>query len=249
MNAPNLVRTGHINDVQLVLGSQAFGRTDKFLTPTQQVCAELQGSYSYFNQCLFAGELPECMLNVEVSGQAYYGYFRPYGFADGQGKRIHQICINPKYVHSRTAKAVLSTLVHEMCHLGIFEMNPNQKVTGYHCKKWAALMEAVGLIPSNTGKPDGRQTGYQMTHYVKEGGLFERATDHLLSQGFHLTWGHGCKGANASGDPDDTQEPKQNKGKVKLACPEAHCDLRVWGKATAHVLCGEHKIKLIAEDV
>lgn len=253
MNTPisSIVRTGEFASALSEFGSNFAGTGEQNLTPTQRVCAELQGSYTYYNRCLFESQLPECMLNVEVTRRSYLGYFRPNSFTNIAGERVHQICINPAYIHADSAKDVLSTLVHEMCHLQVFEADPNKKVTGYHCKTWVACMEAVGLVPSNTGEPGGKKTGYRMSDYILEGGLFDRATDYLLDQEFRLSWGSAVprkvsvKPSNTNSD--DTATPIPNKGKVKLSCPENDCDTRVWGKASSHVLCGDHKIKLIAE--
>lgn len=248
-----IVRTGQFPNALNEFGNN-FARTGELnLTPTQRVCAELQGSYTYYNRCLFDNQLPECMLNVEVTRRSYLGYFRPNSFTNTAGERVHQICINPAYIQTDSTKDVLSTLVHEMCHLQVFEADPNKKITGYHCKKWVSAMETVGLIPSDTAEFGGRKTGYRMSHYILEGGLFDRAADYLLDQEFRLSWGSAAprkasvKPSNTHGD--DTATPIPNKGKVKLSCPEGDCDVRVWGKATSHVLCGDHKIKLIAEEL
>jgi hypothetical protein len=41
------------------------------------------------------------------------------------------------------------------------------------------MMLAVGLIPSDTGKPGGKQTGQRMTHYIEPEGQFDRACREL----------------------------------------------------------------------
>ena len=38
--------------------------------------------------------------------------------------------------------------------------------TGYHNREWASKMLEVGLVPSDTGQPGGKQTGQHMTHYI-----------------------------------------------------------------------------------
>ena len=49
-------------------------------------------------------------------------------------------------------------LVHEMTHLEQEEYGkPGKK--GHHNREWVGLMERVGLIPSDTGAPGGKQTG------------------------------------------------------------------------------------------
>ena len=34
-------------------------------------------------------------------------------------------------------------------------------------------MEAIGLMPSHSGKPGGKRTGQQMTHYILDGGSYD----------------------------------------------------------------------------
>ena len=36
------------------------------------------------------------------------------------------------------------------------------------------MMGAIGLIPSDTGAPGGKQTGQKVSHYIAGGGRFER---------------------------------------------------------------------------
>ena len=213
------------------MSTVAIGRTDKNLTPTDCACAELQASYTYYNDCLFDRKLPECMLNVEITKRSYYGYFRPYGFADAQGHPAHQICINPHYIFSRDTRDVLSTLVHEMCHLEVFESKSKKRTTGYHCRKWVALMESIGLIPSNTGQPGGRKTGYQMTHYVQDGGAFDRVTKRLLDGGFTLTWGAGHQLTTSA------KSKNASKGKDKYVCPV--CGVTAWAAPSRNLVCGD----------
>ena len=80
-------------------------------------------------------------------------------------------------------RETLSTLVHEMVHL--WQQHHGKSGRGrYHNREWAEKMKQVGLYPSNTGKPGGREVGQQMTHYVIEGGAFAVAFEALASGGF-----------------------------------------------------------------
>nr|WP_025465377.1 SprT-like domain-containing protein [Acinetobacter baumannii] len=82
---------------------------------------------------------------------------------------------------------VLQTLVHEMVHAWQFHFGkPGRR--GYHNKEWADKMEAIGLMPSSTGKPGGARTGEKMADYAIPGGLFMQATDKLLTQDFKISW-------------------------------------------------------------
>jgi len=121
----------------------------------------------------------------------------------------------------RSIDAVLSTLVHEMVHLW----------QAYHNKGWAAQMKAVGLQPSDTGAPGGKETGQKMTHYITEGGAFARATAALLGAGFALSW------ADAAMFGSDQSKSKKSGSRVKFTCPG--CQVNAWGKAGLKLICGE----------
>ena len=109
--------------------------------------------------------------------------------------------------------------------------------TGYHNKQWAAKMIEVGLMPSDTGLEGGKQTGQRMTHYIVEGGVFDRAADALLATKFRLNWQSGALG--------ERTRPK-GKNKVKYTCPT--CGQNAWAKPEASLLCGECEEEMEAQD-
>jgi hypothetical protein len=83
-----------------------------------------------------------------------------------------------------------------MCHC--FQQhfgNPPRR--GYHNREWAAQMIEVGLMPSDTGEPGGKQTGQGMFHYIIAGGPFDLAAEALLQTGFCLNWQSAAAGAQA----------------------------------------------------
>jgi hypothetical protein len=47
-------------------------------------------------------------------------------------------------------------------------------------------MKAIGLYPSNTGAPGGRETGHQMQHYIVSGGRFAEVFAALAATGWRL---------------------------------------------------------------
>lgn len=61
-----------------------------------------------------------------------------------------------------------------MCHLWqhVFE-KPSR--TGYHNNEWAKKTQAVGLMPSSTGKNGGHITGQKISNYPIEDGVFMKA--------------------------------------------------------------------------
>ena len=80
---------------------------------------------------------------------------------------------------------------------------------GYHNKQWAAKMHEVGLIPSRTGKPGGKQTGQAVTHYIDENGRFAKAWNRLVESGYRLDYQD-----RLALQPSD---PKHDK--VAMQCP------------------------------
>ena len=82
---------------------------------------------------------------------------------------------------------ILSTLVHEMAHVWQQTYGkPPRK--GYHDRQWAAKMLEVGLQPSTTGEPGGKETGQSMSHYILPGGRYAEAFAKLAARGFQLHW-------------------------------------------------------------
>jgi len=231
-------------------------RTDKTskdqissLTPTQTLCFELQGAYTYYNRALFDGELPECMLTLDQTGKTRLGYFKPDSFLSKDGDFIHEIALSAVYILSKDIPDVLSTLVHEMCHLSLWEISEKKPSGGYHCKHFAALMESVGLITSDTGAPGGKRTGHRMSDYILPDGPFDQATEVLLKGQFSITWGLATKEirsaqlAETMGAPDLSEAKDKSKGKVRFACPL--CEKPAWAASSRLLICGDCNVKLV----
>ncbi|HIE17406.1 MAG TPA: hypothetical protein EYP71_04350, partial [Dehalococcoidia bacterium] len=85
---------------------------------------------------------------------------------------VDEIALNPTHFKERTMAQTLSTLVHEMCHLWQHHFGKPPR-GNYHNKQWATKMLSCGLIPSDTGREGGKQTGQNMTHYIEDGGVFD----------------------------------------------------------------------------
>src|SRR5262249_7332085 len=83
---------------------------------------------------------------------------------------------------------VISTLGHEMAHhwQHIFG-KPSRN--GYHNRQWAAKMEEIGLMPSDTGEPGGKKTGQRMSDYIIPGGPFEALCAQLIDRRLTIPWG------------------------------------------------------------
>lgn len=154
---------------------------------TRTEYAALEEAYDFFNQCLFNGQLPPCLMTLNRHRHAR-GYFAAERFGHReQEQRTDEIALNPDTFEQRTDLEILSTLVHEQCHLWQHHFGKTSR-NGYHNKQWAEKMEAIGLMPSDTAAPGGKRTGQSVTHYLLPGGAFERAALELLAQQFKLSW-------------------------------------------------------------
>ena len=214
--------------------------------PTEQAYEELQLAYDWFNQRLFDGVLPPCLITFQRNKRTM-GYFSKERFVDQSGKKTDEIALNPEYFAVIPLDELLSTLVHE----------------------WADKMMAVGLCPSDTGQPGGKQTGDQMMDYILENGRFRHECDALIETKFKISWydrfpapmpslklNGEMKIHFVSGDQtmSDTgykepipalsnphleliakQENASNRNKFK--CNK--CDAQAWGKPSLNLVCGD----------
>ncbi len=155
--------------------------------PTPVMANELQRAFDFFNDRLFHGVLPSCLITLQRE-RATFGYFSKRRFVRFDGHLFaHEIALNPAYFAARTLKSTLSTLCHEMVHLQQAAHGTAGR-RGYHNAEWASWMDSIGLAPSDTGAPGGRRTGERVSHYILEGGAFDRAADALLDDHFVLSW-------------------------------------------------------------
>src|SRR5215469_5131519 len=85
-------------------------------------------------------------------------------------------------------------------------------------------MKEVGLQPSDTGEPGGKETGQKISHYVMAAGPYAQAYTLLKETGFALKW-----------QSRHHDHPKRTS-KLKYTCPG--CGLNAWAKPDAVLLCG-----------
>lgn len=133
----------------------------------------LHRAFDHFNDTLFDAALPDCP--VFFSRKVDFGGFFPARRAEGRpdtNADTPVILMNPDKLGEPPA-FVMSVLVHEQCHLWRGIQGPRVHLA--HDARWASKMVEVGLMPSQTGRPGGRQAGHRMSHYILPDGRFERA--------------------------------------------------------------------------
>jgi len=217
----NLDRT-----IQNVANVQEGEDDDGFeiLSPTDETYRSFYEAYRFFNAELFDDELPDCLFTMQRSKRSR-GYFVGERFGHRRGTEIvDEIALNPRTFIDRTDREIISTMVHEQVHLWQFHFGkPGRR--GYHNKQWAAKMNSIGLIPSHTGEPGGKQTGQSVTHYIQGDGPFDRSWKLLSDLGFTLDYQ----------DRQAIRPATPRKLKVRYACPL--CAIHVWGKPDLQILC------------
>jgi hypothetical protein len=102
-------------------------------------------------------------------------------------------------------------------------------------------MREVGLIPSDTGQPDGKEVGQKVSHYIEPGGRFERACTAYLKTSAAILY-HDRQG---EGDAAKTRK-KKAASKTKYTCPL--CELNAWAKPDARLICGDCSEEMEAEE-
>ena len=197
------------------------------MTPTGHTYTAIDRAYAFFNSKLFGGELPCCLVTLQRKAKSY-GYFAGNRFATRDGSQTtDEIALNPNHFACRTIEEILSTLVHEMVHLWQYRLGTPPK-SAYHNCEWANKMLEVGLIPSTTGEPGGKQTGTKVSHYIEESGRYEQAVRELLGDGFTLAYADVLQ--------TGTRE-KKAASKTKYTCGE--CGANAWAKPGILLTCGE----------
>jgi predicted SprT family Zn-dependent metalloprotease len=197
------------------------------MNPTQDTYRNLNKAYEFFNKRLFDGMLPRCLVTLQRRAGSY-GYFHNQIFSTRDGHTVtDEIALNPKTFKDVNTEHILATLVHEMVHQRQFRFgNPSK---AYHNKEWAMMMKQVGLHPSATAQPGGKETGQKCSHYIIRGGKFDVACAALLKSGCDISY--------VEIGRDEKEAKRKNETKSKYSCPI--CGLNVWGQADITVLCGE----------
>jgi predicted SprT family Zn-dependent metalloprotease len=205
--------------------------------PTATHYAAMTEAYGFFNENLFTGLLPGCLITMQRKGGTY-GYFAGGRFGTADGRTVtDEIALNPSHFKLRTAPEVLSTLVHEMAHLWQHHYGKVSR-GGYHNAQWAAKMREIGLIPSDTGQPGGKKTGQKMTHYIEPGGAFAKHCREILREGFVVPYVE-------LWDEAKTEKSKA-KNKTKFIC--GSCEAAAWGKPELKIVCAECDEAMVTEE-
>ncbi|GAK50676.1 putative zinc metallopeptidase [Candidatus Moduliflexus flocculans] len=196
-----------------------------FMPITSTYYLSLEQVFGVLNETLFDKRLPDVLLTMQRRNS--HGYFAPKRFQHRQQGEmmVDEIALNPDRF-DREDVDILAAFAHDLCHLWQqYYGKPGRK--GYHNREWADKMIEIGLMPSHTGQPDGKQTGQRMSHYLLAGGRFERAMASLFTES-HISWKSQSQGEGAR---------RIRQTRQKYTCPG--CGLNVWAKPAANIVCGD----------
>lgn len=156
-------------------------------SPTSKMYAEIQTAFDHFNNALFDGKLPSCIVTLQRKNRtpAYFTFER---FIDKETKKnIDEIALNPSYFAMQGIKDTMRNLVHQLAHCWQHHYGTPGRAR-YHNAEWGDRMEQIGLMPSETGRPGGSRVGDSMSEWVVEDGLFDKAFNELMTKQFTMRW-------------------------------------------------------------
>lgn len=157
------------------------------IAATPEVYGPLERAYDTFNEKLFDGQLPGCLITLQRERRNSYGYYSQKRWVSRSGTFADEIALNPNHFAVTPLLESLQTLAHEMAHQWqTLYGKPGRR--GYHNREFATLMGRIGLQASATGKPGGKTTGESMSDYPIAGGKFLAVVEEMLAQGFTIDW-------------------------------------------------------------
>ncbi len=209
-------------------------------TPTAETYGALETAYNFFNERLFQGRLMPCLFVMQRGKSTKCGHFHAeiWQSQKVEGYAADEIAINPNQMMAAGLQENMQTLAHEMCHLEQHHFGEPSR-SGYHNKEWGAMMDKIGLTPSNTGEPGGKRTGQQMADYIEPGGPFEAALAELLEGGFLIPWL----------SIDTTPPPKEAKPSTRAKFTCCQCGANAWGKPVLRIHCADCNLPMIPNTV
>lgn len=240
------------------------------INPSTKLYTFFMTAYDHFNKTLFNSELPQVILTLQRQANTM-GYFSSGRWGSKDGVELHEIAVNPQFFVQHPMIEIFQTLVHEMCHLWQHEFGtPSRR--SYHNREWADKMLSVGLVPSTTGRPGGKEVGQKMNDYPENGGLFESQCKSLVATGVLLPYydRHVPRTFTIPDTPeqvevdeleddvideielvlnqpltvDDIHIPsaQTTQSKQKYNC--SGCGINLWGKPKLNVICGDCDVQL-----
>lgn len=154
--------------------------------------AQLSKIYNVFNEELFYKILgdfvPDCIITLQRKTNMY-SEMNHNNFVDLEtNKKMSEIVINPQWFGVKPRIEILQYVVHQMVH--VYQHAYGEPAgKGKHDEQFLDYMNAIGLMPSDTGLPDGKCLGgKKVFNYPMPDGAFLRVSNELAEAGELVSW-------------------------------------------------------------
>lgn len=157
-----------------------------------KIYEQLTELFNRFNQDLFVEVLgdsvPECIITLHrktntTSEMVFEGFIE-----SDNNEKMSEIILNPQWFGIKPRIEILQYLVHQMMHIYQHTYGEVSK-SGRHDEQYLDFMNAIGLMPSDTGTPEGKNTGgKKLTNYPLPDGHFLRVCNELAQEHKLITW-------------------------------------------------------------
>lgn len=180
-------------------------------------------AFKLMNGYFFKNSLNIPILSI-VRKKGAKGYFRAESFLSKNDENIlSEIALNPE-LFARDDKEILSTLLHEMCHLWQYQFG-EPSGGNYHNKEFHKKMLECGLETYDT--LTNKEVGSHVTHRIVIGGKFDQFYKQHIKDDIFLI----------KTEVRVELKPDVKKNKTTYNCE--NCNFKVWGKPGLVIICGE----------
>lgn len=157
-----------------------------------KIYEQLTELFNHFNQELFLGVLgdpvPECIITLHRKTNTTSEMIHENFIDSKDNEKMSEIILNPQWFGIKPRIEILQYLVHQMMHVYQHTYGEVSK-PGRHDEQFLDFMNAIGLMPSDTGTPEGKNTGgKKLTNYPLPDGEFLRVCNELAQENKLITW-------------------------------------------------------------
>lgn len=213
----------------------------KEIVKTSRLSGQLEKLFRMLNADWFNNELPEPIITIQSTPRAY-GHYTTYDAWTSKGEGRREINIGAGTL-DRPIEEIVSTLVHEMCHMYNDLILNVQDCSGsshmYHNKAFKRAAESHGLIVTHTRYGWSRtEVSDTLFEYILDNDIQEIKLNRNESHGIRIA------GGNAAANGGATIAGTVNKGhSIRYQCPSCKQIARTTKKA--RLICGDCMLPML----
>ena len=210
----------------------------------------LEVAFRVLNKVYFNNELPEAVITIQSSQRAY-GHITVGEIWRDEWDSYHEINISAEYLN-RPIENIISTLLHEMCHLYAMENNIKETSNNgrYHNKRFKEIAEARDLKISHA-----RYIGWSVTEPTEK--LKSTIKEYHLDSKIEYVRMGGYAGTGGNNDGDGNgglsgaggqagRAPKKKSSTRKYFCP--CCKNSVRATKDVNIMCMDCQMQMIKQE-